>query len=690
MRLIHYYLFCLLICFSLPLTAQQVTLNFRDMDINVLIDTVAEITGKTFIVDPRVKANVTVVSNSPMNSEQVYQVFLSILSVHGYAAVESGKVTKILPDSLAKSENTPVVSGLDDIQGDTLITKVISLKHVSAAQLIPLLRPLIPQQGHLVAYPSNNTIIVSDRADNVNRLLHIVERIDTSPQQDVDIIVLQHASAAETARVITSLEQKNSAASTAAGTPDTTSIIADERTNSLLISGDSATRLRIRTLVAHLDTSIETVGNTQVVYLHYARAEELAKVLQGMSDGIIATTTQTGQGQPSTTPVSTNLLANTNSNNNNNGNNTGQTIKTSIQADPSTNSLVITAAPSVLLNLQAVIRQLDVRRAQVLVEAIIAEVSADISNELGVQWFMYGKENGPIGLSNFSNAGPSLSSLASAVDSYQNGSSSSLSSVDLTGSFLGLGIFNSNTFNIGLLVRALSTDTDSNVLSTPSLLTLDNQEAEIVVGQNVPFITGQYSNTGSSSSVSNPFQTIQREDVGLKLKVKPQINEGNAVKLDIEQEVSSITRSSVTTADIVTNKRTIKTTVMVEDGNMIVLGGLIDENLQQTMQKVPGLGDLPLVGALFRSQSTQKVRKNLMVFLRPVIIRNDEKGAMVSGGKYAYMRTQQLEQREKEANNHLISPKEVPVLPDMNEFLTILPGTAEGTQQVFPAHQLLQ
>ncbi|WP_157237593.1 type II secretion system secretin GspD [Beggiatoa alba] len=688
MHLIHYCLVCWLILFPLSLAAQQVTLNFRDMDINVLIDTVAEITGKTFIVDPRVKANITVVSNSPMNSEQVYQVFLSILSVHGFAAVESGKVVKILPDSLAKSENTPVESeNIDSIQGDVLITKVISLKHVSAAQLIPLLRPLVPQQGHLVAYPSNNTIIVSDRADNVSRLLRIVERIDQASQQDIDIVVLKHASAAETARVVTTLEQKNSAASTAAGTPDTTSVVADERTNSLLISGDSATRLRIKTLIAHLDTPIATVGNTIVVYLHYARAEELAKVLQGMSDGVVASTTvttttgQTGQVNSASTNTPAPILLATGNQNNANA---GQTVKTSIQADPSTNSLVITGVPEVLQNLQSVIRQLDVRRAQVLVEAIIAEVSTDITNELGVQWFMYGSGSGPIGLSNFNNAGTSMSSLASAVDSYRNGSSTALGNLDLTGSFLGLGIFDSNTFNIGLLVRALSTDTDSNVLSTPSLLTLDNQEAEIVVGQNVPFITGQYTNTGTGSSTS-PFQTIQREDVGLKLKVKPQINEGNAVKLDIEQEVSSVTRSSVTTADIVTNKRTIKTTVMVEDGNMIVLGGLIDENLQQSIQKVPGLGDLPVIGGLFRSQSTQKVRKNLMVFLRPVIIRNDNIGTIVSGGKYAYMRTKQLEQQEKEANNLLLKSNEVPVLPDMNEFLTVLPGTAQGTQKVFPA-----
>ncbi len=649
MKSLRFFLITVLFSVTNAAYAQMVTLNFKDMDINLLIDTVAEVTNKTFVVDPRVKANITVVSAKPMDSEQVYEVFLSILSVHGFSAISSGEVIKIVPQSVAKSDNIPVIGQNETKYGDTLVTQVIQVENVSAPQLIPLLRPLLPQQGHLVAYPSNNTLIISDTADNVNRLREIITRIDKADKQETEVIMLQHAAALEILNIINALEHKKATEAAANGTNGIPSIAADERTNSILINGDTNTRLRLRTLIAHLDTPLEETGRTQVVYLHYARAEDLVNVLQGVSD----TETKNQEGQ--TTPINNNYKAN-------------------IQADASTNSIIITAEPNELKNLQSVIRQLDIRRAQVLVEAIIAEISTDTAKELGVQWLFDGSPNGsgPVGATNFNNAGTSIINLAGAAAQFDK--TGELPSDLSAGTFLGIGRFGSNLLNFGVLLRALSADTNVNVLSTPSLLTLDNQEAEIVVGQNVPFVTGQYTNASTGTDgATNPFQTIQREDVGIKLKVSPQINEGHAVQLQIEQEVSSISRD--TTAGFITNKRSIKTTVIIEDGNMVVLGGLIDENLQQVSQKVPGLGDVPILGSLFRSQSTQKVKRNLMIFLRPVIVRDANTESLISSGKYSYMRAKQIEQKEQVLS--ITEQEDVPILPDLNQFITLLPASAK-------------
>lgn len=648
-------LFILLNCLSLMLHAEPVTLNFRDMDINDLISLISEITHKTFVVDPRVRAKVTVVSSSPLSQEQVYEVFLSILSVHGFAAVPNGAIIKIMPENLAKSEKTPVLGSMDYAEIDQLVTQVIKINHISAAQLIPILRPLVPQQGHLVAYPANNTLIISDRAPNVNRLLKIIERIDQPQDGTIEVMVLKHASAIEVARILTTLEQKNTAPA-AEGAATVPSIIADERTNSILISGEQTTRLQLRALIAHLDIPLtRTAGNTEVIYLRYAQAKNLVDVLKGISDSLAE---QKKKVEGKSAPPA-------------------QLLKTTIQADETTNSLVITAATAEELNnLKSVIQQLDIRRAQVLVEAIIAEVAEDTARELGVQWIMDGTPGGtgPAGFSNFNNLGEGsgIVDLTTAIVQNSGGTVASGFNVG-AGLFLGLGRFNSRTFNFAVILRALAADTNTNVLSTPSLLTLDNQEAEIVVGQNVPFVTGQYTTPGTATAnIASPFQTIQRQDIGLKLKVKPQINEGNAVKLEIEQEISGIVPTAAAFADVVTSKRTIKTTVIVEDGNMIVLGGLIDEDLQQISQKVPGLGDLPIIGGLFRSQSSKKVKRNLMVFLRPLIVRDAANEVAVSHSKYSYMQALQLEQRTKSLS--LTPPGSIPLLPKLDEFITILPA----------------
>lgn len=646
------FLSLLLLAMPTILYAQNVTLNFKDTDIQQLVNIVSEVTQKTFIVDPRVKAKINVISTHPMDKDQVYSVFLSILNVHGFTAIESGEhIVKIVPDNLAKSQNSPVLSGREVAQDDSLITQIIRVQHVSAAQLVPLLRPLIPQHGHIVAYPANNSLIISDYAGNVKRLHKVIQRIDQPTDEGVEVIMLQHASAPEVSRILTTLYQRQATNQAASGTT-APSVIADERTNSILISGDKATRLHLRTIITHLDTPLKSLGNTKVIYLRYAQASNLVDVLKGVSD------TLENQQQSDTNTATT-----------------GGT-QTSIQADETTNSLIITATPDVLRSLENVIDKLDIRRAQVLVEAVIAEVSVDRARELGVQWMTYntGDNVTPIGMINFDNTGAGIADLATNAYRFNQGNTSNLELPDgINGALFGLGRLGS-VFNFALLVKALSADSNSNVLSTPSLLTLDNQEAEIVVGQNVPFLTGQYTNTGAVAGATNPFQTIERQDIGIKLKVKPQINEGDAVKLSIEQEVSSVSNSSVA-SDLVTNKRTIKTTVIVENGNMVVLGGLTSEDLQQVSQKVPILGDIPLLGALFRSTSTQKVKRNLMIFLHPVIVRDAETERLLSQKKYEEMQAIQLQQREKGLD--LMSDDEVPVLPSLNDFIAILPNNDE-------------
>jgi general secretion pathway protein D len=627
-------------------SGQTVTLNFKDMDIQQLVNIISEISGKTFIVDPRVKANVNVISNHPMDAQQVYEVFLSILNVHGFAAVEgSNDIVKIVPDNMAKAHASPVLTAKQITNSGNLITTVVWVKHVAAAQLVPLLRPLLPQHGHIVAYPANNSLIISDYADNVQRISDIIQRIDRPSNEDIEIMPLQHAAASEVVRILTNLYQRRAAEVAAMGGV-LPSFIADDRTNSVLISADQASLLRLRTIIGHLDAPLKTLGNTKVIYLRHAQATDLVEVLKGISDVI--------NPQP------------------------GSEVRnqTRVQADTATNSLIITANLDVLQNLEQVIEQLDIRRAQVLVEAVIAEVSADMANELGIQWLSYGQgvNTTPVGLVNFNTPGPGIAELAANAYAISKGNTSNLNLADgISGALLGLGRIGGR-FNFALLLRALAADSHSNVLSTPSLLTLDNQEAEIIVGQNVPFVTGQYTNTGAATGATNPFQTIQREDIGIKLKVKPQINAGEAIKLAIEQEVSSLTRSSVATADVVTNKRTIKTTVIVEDGNTIVLGGLTSEDLQQVAQKVPILGDIPLLGALFRSQGSQKIKRNLMIFLHPIIIRDAETERSISQDKYQTM--QQIQQQSL----RLSSDTEVPILPNLpnlNSFINVLPNGEE-------------
>jgi general secretion pathway protein D len=615
----------------IPLSqGEQITLNLNNADIEALIKTVSEHTGKNFVIDPRVKGKVTVISAHPMEREEFYQVFLSILEVHGFSTIPSGDVVKVVPDVKAKQGGIPTVSTGGELPGDQIVTRIIQVKNVTSAQLVPILRPLIPQEGHLAAYPDTNVLIISDRRQNVDRLMKIIDQIDKVSDSSIEVITLQHASAAEVVRILSGLESPG-----AKGQKAATKLVADERTNSILISGDPTARLRSRVIIEHLDTPFDNEGNAQVIYLKYANATELVQVLTGIKD-TLEETAQGGGGKASAKGK--------------------PKLPVHIQADEASNALIITGPPDQFRALKAIIRKLDIRRAQVLVEAVIAEVSYNKAKQLGVQWIVDGTPDGkgPIGVINL--GAPSISGIASEAVA---GTGINLG----PGTTIGFGRYKENSrTNFAALIQALESDATTNILSTPNITTLDNQEAEIVIGQNVPFITGSYTSTGGSESSVNPFQTVQREDVGLTLKVKPQINEGNSIKLEIEQEISSIDASASTgTSDIVTKKRNIKTVVMVEDGNTIVLGGLIEENLRQTEEKVPILGDVPLLGALFRSNKTDKVKTNLMVFLRPVVIRDDAVNTQIATNKYNYFRAQQLKMKQEGVN--LMSDEETPVLP---------------------------
>lgn len=621
---------------AFSVVAQTVTLNLKDADISALISTVAEVTGRNFIIDPRVKGKVTVVSSRPMDSEEVYQVFLSILKVHGFAAVPSGAVIKIVPDVNAKQDGIPTVGEADTPVGDEMVTRVVQVDNVAAAQLVPILRPLVPQQGHLAAYPATNVLIISDRARNVKRLVSIIRRIDQVSDSEIEIIPLQHAAANEVVRVLTSLQRAAPAKGktpAAAGGPV---LVADERTNSVLLGGDRALRLRTRALISHLDTPMEAGGNTDVIYLKYAEATEIVDVLKGVGE---VEKKEVGKGKTAA-PRS----------------------QFDIQADEATNSLVITAPPDIMRTMKRVISQLDIRRAQVLVDAVIAEVSVDTSRELGMQWIISGLNDGtgPVGLINFSNTGTTITDLANAVISAKDGTQLPQQKSNAT---IGFGRVRSDeSTNFVGLVQALSADANTNILSTPTLITLDNEEAEIIIGENVPFITGSFSSTGANSGSTNPFQTIQREDVGLTLKIKPQINEGNALKLDIEQEISSIADSVVGAADLITNKRSIKTTVMADSGSIVVLGGLIEEQVGESHQKIPLLGDIPLLGYLFRSTGTSINKTNLMVFIHPVILRDQATTERYTNSKYNYLRA--LQSIQEEDGIQLMTDQNHPVLPE--------------------------
>jgi general secretion pathway protein D len=588
-----------------PVRAEEVTLNFSDADLVAVINSVSQITGKNFIIDPRVKGKVTVVSSKPLNEEEVYNVFLSILQVHGFATVPTKNAIKIIPDATAKQNAAPFSGDLQE-PGDQLITRVLKINYINAAQLVPILRPLVAQQGHLAAYATTNVLIISDRVSNIKRIDRIIRQMDRKTDSEIEIIKLEHAFAAEIVRLLSSLNttipnQKNPGAAQVKFT-------ADERTNSIILSGEKSKRLRFRAIIADLDAPVESTGNTHVIYLRYAEAKNIAEILSNVGKEILKAEAMNAAGTKSgSTPESI-----------------------SIQADEVSNALVISAPASIFPSIRSVIQQLDIPRAQVHIEAIIAEVLLDTSRELGVQWLIDATNGGGAAFSTRfpGTGGEDIPGISEGILP--------------EGLALLVGRLDDSSVNFLTLIKALAGDAETNLLSTPSLVTLDNQEAIITVGQNVPFVTG--STSLEVGGVINPFQTIERQDVGISLKVKPQINEGNTITMAIEQEVSAVSGSSVNAVDIVTNKRFIKTTVQLEDGELLILGGMIDEKVVNTEQKVPGLGDIPILGLLFRSTQLSKLKQNLLIFIKATIIKDPEKARNLSRREYNFMRDVQLEQ----------------------------------------------
>ncbi len=624
--------------------AQDFTVNLKETDIQELIKFVAEATGTTIVVDPSVKGKVKVVSSKPVSRDELYELFLSILEVHGYTAVRSGGVIRVIQSKDARSAPVQVRDGGSGLTSDEYVTEVIKLDNISAAKLIPVLRPLVPQQAHMAAYAPSNAIIISDLSSNIDRIRDIIQRMDKSAVQQTDIIKLRYGVAEN---VVSMLDQLAKSEAKQAGGESEVLLVADSRTNSVLVSGDELERARMRTLVEYLDTPLEQSGNVKVVYLEYAQASEIADVLTRVMQNINRLDTSEGAKKPRSDNSAT------------------------IEADEGTNSLIITAETDEMAAIEAVIQRLDIRRAQVLVEAIIVEMEVINGQDLGIQW-LFADSSGAFG-SNINAADARARTIADAIlpegdtdtDISLGGLAGALANTG--GTTLGWGQI-SDSLTMAVILSALNEQNNANILSTPSLLTLDNQEAYITVGQNVPFVTGSFTNTGAGGDgAQNPFQTIQRENVGITLTVTPHINEGDSVVLDIVQEVSSLSGLSAVASDLITNERKIQTKVLAQDNRVVVLGGLIKDDVQDGTQKVPLLGDIPYLGRLFRTDAVQSTKTNLLIFIRPTIIRDNEALAGATAEKYRYIRDQQVLRRQQ--GLEFLGDDTLPVLPEWQEQL---------------------
>jgi len=616
----------------------SVTLNFQNTDISALINTIAQITGRNFIVDPRVKGKITLVSGGKLRADQVYDIFLSVLNVHNFVAVPSGDVIKILPSNLVKQTPTPTVYGSTDSTNDAQVTQVFSLKHSSVQEMVPILRPLLPPTSHFAAHAATNTLIFTDTAANVQRVLEIIKRVDQPDRgSEVRVVFLEHASASEMANILTQLASNLTAVAVpgAEGAPATlvgqtkrVSIQADPAINALIIQSPDVEFQFLRAVIDQLDIPRPEGGDIHVVYLKYAKATDLVTVLNEVAQSQQAAAGAEGAAAPA--------LA----------------TEVSVQADENTNALVIRAKREQFEELKAVIERLDLRRSQVFLEAIIAEVSTTKESQIGVEWEGVKTRGGGSDVSantDFSDqsGGIRLGFINKFVR-------------DITGEIVP---------DLSIVLRALRSDGNTNILSTPNLLTLDNETAEIVVGQEVPFLTGNFVSDASSgdgdntgSGVVNPFQTIERRDVGLTLRLTPQINEGGAIQLEIEQESSSVSPTVVQgAADLITDRRSIDATVQVDDGQIIVLGGLIKDDFQDTIEWVPVIGKIPLLGALFRKKTKRAVKTNLMVFLKPKIIRTPEDLSAYTRDRYEYL--QGTEANSLPDSRELIRDAKPPVLP---------------------------
>lgn len=598
-QLFCFFLFVLLsfssATFSTALIAdkhENITLSLNNADVTELIRWASNITDKNIILHPNVKGRVTVLAGDPMSAKEAYEVFLSVLQVHGLSIIEENGSLKVIPNVQAKQSAIPLATEVLSSSGEETVVQVVRANNISVTHLVNLLRPLVPETGYLAAYPQTNTIILADRVNNIKKLTNIITKIDRVGTIDIELIPLEFSDAKTVITVLEKLLPKQTSGQQNQSN-SSFNLAVDERSNSILMTGDQVTRQQIRSLVKRLDQPLQGIGNTHVIRVQYANAVDLVPLLESVSGSIQK-------------DAKTKRITNTD---------------VSIQAHEQLNALVISAPPSLLATIRGVVAELDVPRAQVLVEALIVEVNGDLVNNLGIEWQTNPANAGEGVVGGFSNFPSDISPLSLGDNGALN-----------LGSGLSLGYFRNG--NLRGIVNALTGETNANILSTPTIVSLDNEEAEILVGSNVPFITGSQTLDGSS----DPFQTIERQDIGITLKVKPRINNNNSVTLEIEQSVENIAPSAANTADIVTNKREIKTRVLVGNDKILVLGGLMRDVVTDVENKVPLLGDIPVMGNLFKSKKTNITKNNLMVFLHPRILHNPESLKAISQNQYNKIR----------------------------------------------------
>ncbi|HYD62992.1 MAG TPA: type II secretion system secretin GspD [Noviherbaspirillum sp.] len=653
--------------------SNEATLNFVGADIESVIKAIGHYTRNTFVIDPRVKGNINLVSEKPVTKAQALQMLTSALRLQGFAVVRADGFLKVVPEADAKLQAGPTQAG--DVRGDQIATQIFRLNYESANNLVQVLRPLISPNNTINVNPGNNSIVITDYADNLKRLGRIIAALDSPAVGDLDIVPVRHAVATDLAQIVNRLLDQGGAPQVPGGDAGRVTVLADARSNSLIIRAPSVARANLaKSLIAKLDQPTTQPGNVHVVYLKNADAVRLAQTLRAVVASDTSTQQPGTQQQPAQQQQQQPLMAS--------GQQTqlgqGSLQQTStptpaalptggpagfIQADPATNALIITASEAVYRNLRFVIDQLDARRAQVYVESLIVEISSNKAAELGVQWAGLSGNDGSsyrVGtLTGFGQGGNNLinQAIANAADG----------SFLPPGNGINLGIFRQENgrLTLGAIARALETGGNANILSMPNLITLDNEEARIIVGQNVPFVTGQFTTQASGGAAGvNPFQTIERRDVGLALRVRPQVSEGGTVKMQIYQEISAVLPRQAGASDITTTKRSIETNVLVDDGQILVLGGLIEDRLEDGVEKVPGLGDIPVLGNLFKFQNRSGTKTSLMVFLRPTVIRTNEQSVSVAGDRYEFIRNIQSGAR---TDSWILPQMQMPALPPMQD-----------------------
>ena len=598
--------------------AETWRLNLKDADIRAFVTQVADITGYSFVVDPRVKGKVTVLSSAPMNKDEIYDLFLAVLNVHGFTAIPGEEVIKVVQQVDAK-QSAEILGRFTQTPSEQLITRVIQIDNANALELVPILRPLVAKYGHLAGVAAANALIISDHSSNIQRIEQIVRELDSPSKYEVEVIQLQEAWVGDMVTLLQELAPDELGRAGGDNAARKYSVTADERSNRLILRGDETFRDKMRGLIRQLDQPSATGGTTKVLRLKHADAKNLTEILKGVMGELVKEGAGSGGGASGAKPQSS----------------------FAVFADEGLNALVVRGEPSLMQEAEQIVAALDVRRAQVLIEAAIVEISDELGQDLGVQ-LAVGDESGsstPVAGTNFGNVGTSLGEVLGAI------LNESVITPTTGGITVGAGQRNENGVSWGVLLQALSTSAAANLLSTPSIITLDNQESEIIVGQNVPFRTGQSTVTGDGTT--NPFTTIERRDIGLTLKVTPTISADGLVRLVVEQTTESVADSIENASDIVTNKREIKTTVLADDGETIVLGGLIRDDYQVNKSKVPLLGDIPFIGRLFSSESERRVKRNLLVFLRPKIMLGKDDAIEATSDKFDQLWDVKLNIREK-------------------------------------------